>query len=170
MTIQTMRNPERQQGGGSRRLVWIVFALCVLSTGFFCAAGSAASLSVGDGGYATIADALSSAAPGDTILIESGTYDESLVITVPVTVTGVDDSVDDGDVDYHIVTARATSSDTKYNDVGPSDVSVTNTDDDGAGITVHPISGLTTTEAGGTATFTIVLDSEPTAQDRKGVG
>ena len=90
MILQTMGNPERQWGGEGGRLVWIVFALCVLSTGVFCAAGSAAPLTVGDGGYATITDALSGAAPGDTILVESGTYHESLVITVPVTVTGVD--------------------------------------------------------------------------------
>ena len=32
-----------------------------------------------------------------------------------------------------------------------------------AGITVSPTSGLTTTEAGGTATFTVVLDTAPTA-------
>ena len=32
-----------------------------------------------------------------------------------------------------------------------------------AGITVTPTSGLTTTEAGGTATFTVVLNSQPTA-------
>ena len=40
---------------------------------------------------------------------------------------------------------------------------MTNTDDDTAGITVTPTSGLTTTEAGGTATFTVVLDTQPTA-------
>ena len=39
----------------------------------------------------------------------------------------------------------------------PSDVAVTNTDNDSAGITVTPTTGLTTTEAGGTATFTVVL-------------
>src|SRR5947199_1828141 len=44
-----------------------------------------------------------------------------------------------------------------------ADLSVTNTDDDTAGITVDPTSGLTTTEGGGTAAFTVVLDSQPTA-------
>ena len=47
--------------------------------------------------------------------------------------------------------------------LNPADVPVTNTDDDAAGITVTPTSGLTTTEAGGTATFTVVLDAQPTA-------
>ena len=44
-----------------------------------------------------------------------------------------------------------------------ADVAVTNTDNDAAGVTVTPIAGLTTTEAGGTATFTVVLTSQPTA-------
>ena len=80
-----------------------------------------------------------------------------------VTITGVNDDLDDGDIGYTIVTAAATSSDGNYNGLNASDVSVTNTDNDTAGITVTPTSGLTTTEAGGTATFTIVLNSQPTA-------
>ena len=40
---------------------------------------------------------------------------------------------------------------------------VTNTDNDTAGITVTPAGPLTTTEAGGTATFTVVLNTQPTA-------
>ena len=80
-----------------------------------------------------------------------------------MTVTGVNDSLDDGDIAYSIVTAAATSADGNYNGVNASDVSVTNTDNDTSGITVTPTSGLTTTEAGGTATFTVVLDAQPTA-------
>ena len=55
------------------------------------------------------------------------------------------------------------SADLNYSGFDASDVPVTNTDDDTAGITVTPTSGLTTTEAGGTATFTVVLNSQPTA-------
>jgi hypothetical protein len=80
-----------------------------------------------------------------------------------VTVTGVNDFVDDGDIAYSIVTAAASSADANYNGLNAADVSVTNTDNDTAGITVSPTSGLVTTEAGGTATFTVVLNSEPTA-------
>ena len=80
-----------------------------------------------------------------------------------VTVTGVDDALDDGDVAYTILTAAATSADVIYNGINAADVAVTNTDNDGSGITVSPIAGLTTTEAGGTATFTVVLTSQPTA-------
>ncbi|MBA4372139.1 MAG: hypothetical protein C0402_04695 [Thermodesulfovibrio sp.] len=82
-----------------------------------------------------------------------------------VTVTGVDDAVVDGNIAYTIITAAASSADSNYSGLNASDVSVTNTDDDVAGspgITVNPTSGLTTTEAGGTAQFTIVLDSAPT--------
>ncbi len=86
-----------------------------------------------------------------------------------VTVTGVDDAVDDGDIAYSIVTAAAVSADPGYSGFNPSDVSVTNTDNDVVGITVNPTAGLTTTEAGGTATFTVVLTSQPTANvDRVG--
>src|SRR5205823_6419724 len=80
-----------------------------------------------------------------------------------VTISGVDDFVDDGDIAYQIITAAATSADANYNGLNPADVAVVNTDDDSAGITVTPTSGLVTTEAGGTDSFTIVLNSQPTA-------
>jgi len=80
-----------------------------------------------------------------------------------VTVTGVDDLVVDGNIAYSIITAPATSTDTNYNNFNASDVSVTNNDNDVAGITVTPTSGLVTTEAGGTANFTVKLTSQPTA-------
>ncbi len=80
-----------------------------------------------------------------------------------VTVTGVDDLVDDGDVDYSIITHVAPSDDNDYSGIDVVDVSVTNIDDDATGIIVDPISGLNTTEAGGTDTFSVVLNSPPTA-------
>ena len=80
-----------------------------------------------------------------------------------VMITGVDDHMDDGDVNYTIETDPATSSDAKYSGLNAVDMSLANRDDDRAGITVIPTSGLITTERGGKATFAIVLDSEPTA-------
>jgi hypothetical protein len=77
-----------------------------------------------------------------------------------VTITGQNDSVDDDNVAYSIVTAPATSSDAAYNGIDPSDISVTNVDDDTAGLTVSAVTGPTT-ELGGTATFTVVLTSQP---------
>ena len=44
-----------------------------------------------------------------------------------VTVTGVDDALDDGNVAYTILTAPATSTDVTYNGVNAADVAVTNT-------------------------------------------
>ena len=100
-----------------------------------------------------------------------GTVSSTSVIFTPVnwnmpqtlTVTGQNDAVDDGDVDYTIVTTAAMSNDPKYEGMSVDDVSVVNRDDDTAGVNVSPTSGLETTEAGGTDTFQIVLASEPTA-------
>jgi hypothetical protein len=79
-----------------------------------------------------------------------------------VTVTGVDDNVLDGSINYSIQTI-ASSSDTLYNAIEVPDVAVSNTDNDTSGVTVTPASGLSTTEAGGTANFSLQLNSEPTA-------
>ena len=86
-----------------------------------------------------------------------------------VTVTGVDDVVDDDSVAYAVLTAAATSADSTYDGMDASDVTVTNTDDDTAAITVTPTSGLVTTEAGGTARFTVVLGTRPTADVTVGI-
>ena len=80
-----------------------------------------------------------------------------------VTVTGVDDAVVDGPQAYMIVTAPAVSTDPNYSGANAADVAVSNTDNDSAGITVTPTAGLVTTEAAGTATFTVVLNTQPTA-------
>src|SRR5206468_1739535 len=64
---------------------------------------------------------------------------------------------------YTVVTAPATSGDANYSGLNASDVSLTNTNNDTAGISVSPTAGLTTSEAGGTATFDVALASQPTA-------
>ena len=80
-----------------------------------------------------------------------------------VTITGVDDKVDDGDITYNIVTSNSNSTDAAYNDLNVSDVDVVNSDDDSTGFSLSTVSGLTTSEAGGSSTFTVALLSEPTA-------
>ncbi|WP_445302029.1 S8 family serine peptidase [Microcoleus sp. K1-B6] len=80
-----------------------------------------------------------------------------------VTVTGVDDNIADGNQTYTIFTAAAVSTDSNYSNFNPSDISVTNSDNETPGITVNPTAGLTTTEAGGTANFSVVLNTQPTA-------
>ncbi len=76
------------------------------------------------------------------------------------TITGVDDAVADGNVGFNITTT-ATSGDTDFDGIAVDDVSVTNVDDESANIVVSPTSGLTTTEAGGTATFDISATVAP---------
>src|SRR5204862_2710607 len=80
-----------------------------------------------------------------------------------VTVTGVDEQVQDGAIAYSVALGAAASTDPIYAGMDPADVALTNADNDVAGITVTPTSGLVTSEAGGTATFSVVLNSQPTA-------
>ena len=129
------------------------------------------------GGTATFTVVLNSAPAADVTIglassnLAEGTVAPASLTFTPanallpqtVTVTGVDDSLADGPVAYTVTTAPAVSDDPHYAGLDPSDVSVTNTDDDTAGITVSPTSGLVTTEAGGSANFTVVLKSIPAA-------
>lgn len=80
-----------------------------------------------------------------------------------VTVMGVDDFVDDSDVAYSIITAAAMSADPFFSGRNPANVGVVNTDDDTAGITVTPTTGLTIVETGGSTAYSIVLKSQPIA-------
>lgn len=86
-----------------------------------------------------------------------------------VTVTGAQDTESDGSVAYSIVLDKLNSADLTYDEIDPEDVSVLNVDDDVFGIAVTPTTGLITTEAGGTATFQLVLQQQPTADVTFGV-
>ncbi len=86
-----------------------------------------------------------------------------------VTLTGVDDQVQDGDQQYTVTVGPATSNDTKYNNRSVPDLMVVNHDNDVAGILVSAISGDTTELNAGTATFTIVLQTQPTADVKIGL-
>src|SRR5262249_8656853 len=90
-----------------------------------------------------------------TIPVSSSDTTEGIVSTNPlpftaanwnvpqsVTVTGVDDFVDDGNIAYTIVLGKTQSNDPLYNGVTPASVAVTNTDNDTAGIKVTPTTGL----------------------------
>ena len=77
-----------------------------------------------------------------------------------VTVTGLDDHIVHGDQTYQI-TGTATSSDANYNGLSMAPVTVTNTEADTAGLAVTPTSGLVTTQAGGRASFSVALSSQP---------
>ncbi len=80
-----------------------------------------------------------------------------------VTVTAVDDHIQDGNQVVSAVFGASASADANYNGLTPAPVSVTAIETDVAGITVAPTSGLNTTKAGATAQFTVHLNTQPTA-------
>ena len=80
-----------------------------------------------------------------------------------VTVTGVDDLLEDGAVGYSIVLAPADSTDTLYNGLDATDLLFTNIDNETAGFAIIPPNGLITNENGGQATFSVQLNRQPTA-------
>ena len=113
--------------------------------------------------------------------------DKNWNIPQTVTILGIDDNIDDSDQDYKIV-LKAMNDHPDDAEIDLPHVSVTNRDDDAAGITVVPISGmirtskaeivpisettastadlnsqLITTERGQAVSFKVVLDSQPTA-------
>jgi hypothetical protein len=128
------------------------------------------------GGTATLTVSLHKRPKGNVVInlassdTTEGTVSPTPLIFTPAnwatsqtaTITGVEDAVDDDDVDFQINT-RTSSPDPLFDGMDAYIALVTNTDDDTAGITVDPTGGLIVTEAGGTDTFTVVLDSEPTA-------
>ncbi|MEO8392983.1 MAG: choice-of-anchor Q domain-containing protein, partial [Chloroflexota bacterium] len=128
-----------------------------------------------EGGTATFTVTLNSPPTGEVFMsVNTTNFDEgvpnpfSLTFTpenwdVPqtVTVTGADDFVVDGSVDYAIVLSVIFSGDFNFGQMEPYSVSVSNTDDDLVGFTVEPTSGLETTESGGAATFTIRMNTQP---------
>ncbi len=79
-----------------------------------------------------------------------------------VTVTGVNDGVVDGDNSYLVQTGAAVSADTNYNTLDAADVGVTNLGNS-PGVVVSPISGISVSESGTSATFSVFLTSKPTA-------
>jgi parallel beta-helix repeat protein len=80
-----------------------------------------------------------------------------------VTVTGVDDHIDEGTaaVTYSVDTGPAQSSDSAYNDLVAAPLTITAENNDVAGVTVTAAPNLTTSDAGGTAQFTVQLDTIP---------
>src|SRR5204863_468566 len=82
-------------------------------------------------------------------------------IAQTVTVTGVDDFVDAGDLAYGLLTDSVVSCDPTHNGIDDADVSVTNSDNDTAGITVTPTSSLTTYALSLHDALTIFLNSQP---------
>ena len=108
------------------------------------------SITSSDTGEATVTTSLT---------FTSANWDTAQVVTV----TGVDDSFIDGTVNSTVtISVVDASSDDSFDPLADQTVSVSTTDDDVAGFTVSEPDGSTTvTEAGGTDTFTVVLNAQP---------
>lgn len=100
-----------------------------------------------------------------------GTYGTSATLTFTPTdaltaqkvyVKGPIDSIDDGSQTATITATPSSSSDAKWAALAAKTVTAYCYDVDTAGLIVTPTSALATTEAGGTATFTVKLASKPT--------
>ena len=79
-----------------------------------------------------------------------------------VTVTGVDDTIDRNDSATITIAVNDAVSDDAFDALADQTVAITLTDDDTAAYMVSETT-LTLDENGGTATFTVVLDTEPTS-------
>lgn len=81
-----------------------------------------------------------------------------------VTVTGVTNTIANGGIHpYTVNLGAAVSADTNYNGFQPVSVAVANVNNNLPGVAVWPTNGLVTTEGGGTASFSVLLNSQPTA-------
>lgn len=97
--------------------------------------------------------------PADYTITASPVTIPAGTTTVDIIVTVIDNEIDESDETVIITLGSPTGA-----ILGTTSVhTLTITDDDTAGVTVSPVSGHVTTEAGGTATFTVRLTSEPTA-------
>jgi Calx-beta domain/FG-GAP-like repeat/RTX calcium-binding nonapeptide repeat (4 copies) len=80
------------------------------------------------------------------------------VTTQTITVPVLDDFIDESSERFFVNLTNPTNA-----SIADNKATGTITNDDTAGFSISPSNGLVTTEAGGTASFTIQLDSQPTA-------
>jgi hypothetical protein len=80
-----------------------------------------------------------------------------------VTVTGVDDTVSDGNITYHIVTGAAVSTDANYSGLTVADVTVVNLDDELPEISVAVAPSSVTEDGAGTLVYTFTRSGDTTS-------
>lgn len=132
---------------------------------------------VSEGGDQATFSVVLRAKPKDDVVIPVSSLDEeegtvsptSLTFTEEnwdapqeVLVTGVDDSDRDGNVTFPVALGAVESEDGGYEGLDPEDVTVTNLDDESAGVRFTEVVGQTT-EEGAAASFDVYLQSRPTA-------
>jgi hypothetical protein len=99
----------------------------------------------------------------DTLTFTTANWDTPQTVTV----TGIDDAYANGDYTYSLIATASNSG--GYAGTESDTTTVKNTDDDTNGITITQTGttdgsgNLLTTEAGGSSTFTVVLNAAPTA-------
>jgi len=95
----------------------------------------------------------------ETLDFTTGNWNTAQVVTV----TGANDEVADGNVEYKIVLGKATSTDPNYSGKDPDDVTLTNDDNDSAALLVTMPEMASTGESvdAATVTFQVVLSSKP---------
>ncbi|MCB1158746.1 MAG: DUF1554 domain-containing protein [Leptospiraceae bacterium] len=96
--------------------------------------------------------------PGSVIFTEA---DWNLPKTIQI--TGLDDSIQDGNTTAYITFSNSTSKEERFSGIQISQLKVINVDNDTAGLSILPQGATTTTESGGSAGFSVVLNSQPTA-------
>ncbi len=79
---------------------------------------------------------------------------------ITATIPLVDDDIDEDDESF-VITATSSTTGWSRHSASPAQIVVTIVDDDTAGITVNPT--MLDIQEGGSATYTVVLDSQPTA-------
>lgn len=130
-------------------------------------------------GLKAVFDLFLDSQPTDSVTVYLESKDESEGVVSPtqitispedwnkrwtVTLTGVDDPSADGNQNYEIE-ARTESADNNYDRLVIT-VQATNSDNDTPGVTIDRRTGLVTSENGGTATFTVSLNTRPEADVR----
>lgn len=78
-----------------------------------------------------------------------------------IRVAGVDDSLSDGNIQYQVFLGEFVTEDPQYLSRATTSFTLVNTDDESSGVAANPVTGLTTTENGGTATISYVLQTKP---------
>jgi hypothetical protein len=134
-------------------------------------------LTTSQAGLSTTFNVVLTSAPTGNVIIpiassdtSEGTTNVSSLVFTPanwniaqtVTVTGVDDHIDQGNVPYMIDLGAVSSSDGSYNGFNPADVSITNLGTDHAAVILTaPVGGLVVTQSGTSDTFTVQLATMP---------
>ncbi|HEY9848816.1 MAG TPA: DUF4347 domain-containing protein [Leptolyngbyaceae cyanobacterium] len=75
-----------------------------------------------------------------------------------VTIIGIDDNIVDGDKVYQVITNAAISNDSKYNNLNPVDINVTNTDNDRTTVSVTPATVSQTEGNGGAIAYNFTIN------------